>query len=170
MLQPLNSRKMKTFINTILPIILIFGFSMGMWAQIDGDLKKEQEAIKNIIQTAYVEGLQNEGDFEKIDKGFHPSFNLLGIDNGDIIRVLPIYSWKERIKQDKAAGKFPKPEANKVTIKFLSVDVTGTAAVAKFEFYVGGKLTFIDYLSLLKFESGWKIVSKVFYKIPEGAR
>jgi hypothetical protein len=131
------------------------------------DLKKEQEAIKKIIQTAYVEGLQNEGDWEKIDKGFHPSFNLLGIDQGDIIRTLPIYSWKERVKLDRASGKLPRTGNDKVTIKFLSVDVTGTAAVAKFEFYIGPKLTFVDYLSLLKFESGWKIVSKVFYRFPD---
>jgi hypothetical protein len=153
---------------TVMFFSLLF-VTTGM-AQDAEDMKKEQEAIKKIIQTAYVEGLQNEGDWEKIDKGFHPSFNLLGIDQGDIIRTLPIYSWKERVKQDKTSGKLPRTGNDKVTIKFLSVDVTGTAAVAKFEFYIGPKLTFIDYLSLLKFESGWKIVSKVFYRFPDQTR
>lgn len=155
---------MKKIISAIFFSLLLATTGMAQGAE---DLKIEQEAIKKIIQTAYVEGLQNEGDWEKIDKGFHPSFNLLGIDQGDVIRILPIYSWKERVKQDKIAGKLPRTGNDKVTIKFLSVDVTGTAAVAKFEFYIGPKLTFIDYLSLLKFESGWKIVSKVFYRFPD---
>lgn len=152
---------------TFLPMLFALCFAISSFAQNTDDLNKEQEAIKNHIQTAYVEGLQNEGNFDKIDKGFHPSFNLLSIDQGDIIKILPIYSWKEKVKQDKASGKLPRTGDNKVSIRFLSVDVTGTAAVAKFEFYVGKKLTFIDYLSLLKFESGWKIVSKVFYRFPE---
>ena len=39
--------------------------------------------IKQTIQTAYVEGLLNEGDFDKIDAGFHPDFELLGIGEGN---------------------------------------------------------------------------------------
>jgi hypothetical protein len=152
---------------TFLPVLFALYFGVSSFAQNTEELNKEQEAIKSLIQSAYVEGLQNEGNFDKIDKGFHPSFNLLSIDQGDVIKILPIYSWKERVKQDKASGKLPRTGDNKVSIRFLSVDVTGTAAVAKFEFYVGKKLTFIDYLSLLKFESGWKIVSKVFYRFPE---
>jgi hypothetical protein len=152
---------------TIAFLLIVSCYAIGSFAQSSDDLKKEQETIKNIIMTSYVEGLQNEGDFEKIDKGFHPSFNLLSIDQGDVIKALPIYSWKEKVKQDKISGKLPRTGENKISIKFLTVDVTGTAAVAKFEFYVGTKLTFIDYLSLLKFESGWKIVSKVFYRFPD---
>jgi hypothetical protein len=49
----------------------------------------------------------------------------------------------------------------------LSVDVTGNVAISKIEFYEGGKKKFIDYLSLIKFEDGWKIVSKIFYAIPQ---
>ncbi|MBC8321836.1 MAG: nuclear transport factor 2 family protein [Bacteroidetes bacterium] len=37
--------------------------------------------------------------------------------------------------------------------------------MAKFEFYIGNKLTYIDYISLDKFKDGWKIVSKIFYKL-----
>jgi Putative lumazine-binding len=43
----------------------------------------------------------------------------------------------------------------------------GTAATAKIEFYEGDELHFIDYLSLLKFDDGWKIVSKIAYAIPK---
>ena len=153
---------------SFLSILIIFAFSFSAFAQDKADMKKDQEAIKKVIQSAYVEGLQNEGDLDKIDKGFHPGFNLLGISRGNEIWKLPIYTWKESTKKKLKEGKLPKKDKDKmVNVKFLSVDVTGTAAVVKLEFYVGEKLTYVDYLSLYKFEDGWKIVSKIFYKFPE---
>jgi len=44
------------------------------------------------------------------------------------------------------------------------VDVTGNAAMAKFEFYVGDKLTFVDYQFLYRFGDQWKIVSKIYFR------
>jgi hypothetical protein len=131
------------------------------------NIEDEKEAIKKVIQTSYVEGLQNEGDIIKIDAGFHPGFSLLGIGKGDQIWKLPIYTWKENAINDVKSGKKPKSGDDLVTVNFLSVDVTGTAAVVKLEFFVGDKKTYIDYISVYKFESGWKIVNKIFYKLPE---
>ncbi len=122
------------------------------------------EAIKTIIQSAYVDGLQNDGDMDKIDKGFHPDFNLLGIGQNNKMWKLPIEKWKERVVQKVEKGEIPKKGDDRVTIKFLNVDVTGTAAVAKIEFYIGTKLTYVDYISLYKFGEDWKIVNKIFYK------
>ena len=130
-------------------------------------IEDEKEAIKKVIQTSYVEGLQNEGDATKIGAGFHPGFNLLGIGKGDQIWKLPIYTWKENAINDVKSGKKPKSGDDLVTVNYLSIDVTGTAAVVKLEFFVGDKKTYIDYISLYKFESGWKIVNKIFYKLPE---
>ena len=47
-----------------------------------------------------------------------------------------------------------------------TVEVTGTAAICKVELTRGGKLVFTDYLALYKFEDGWKIVGKSFYRHP----
>lgn len=146
---------------------LLFVATSFAQAQTEAELKKEKEAIKKVIQTAYVEGLQNEADFDKIDKGFHPAFQLLGIDQGQKIWSLPIYTWKETIKQRKAKGEYPKPDDKKVSIKFLLIDITGTSAMAKFEFYVGKEKKYVDYMSLYKFENDWKIVNKIYYKFPE---
>ncbi|NPD46806.1 MULTISPECIES: nuclear transport factor 2 family protein [unclassified Lentimicrobium] len=134
--------------------------SIGIFAQ---SVEKEQEAIKDIIQTAYVEGLQNEGNIRKIDAGIHPEFNLLGIDKGDEMWKLSISEWKDKTVKRLDAGELPRKE-NLISIKFLDIDVTGTAAVVKIEFYVGEKLTYVDYISLYKFESGWKMVNKIYYK------
>ena len=129
------------------------------------DLEEEKKAIKNVIQTSYVEGLQNEGNLEKIDQGIHSGFVLLGIGEGDKMWELPIAQWKEKTEMKLKEGKLPRKE-NPVSIQFLSIDITGTAAVAKIEFYVGEKLMYIDYISLYKFEGNWKMVNKIFYKLP----
>ncbi|MBK3516446.1 nuclear transport factor 2 family protein [Carboxylicivirga marina] len=128
---------------------------------------EEVEVIKKVIQSAYVEGIQNEGDIEKIDAGIHPDFNLLGIGENGTIWKLPISEWKERVIKRKKEGKLPRTGDNLVSVKFLSVDVTGMAAVAKFEFYVGEELKYVDYISLYKFSDNWKLVSKIYYQFED---
>lgn len=131
------------------------------------DVSQDKEAIKKVIQTAYVDGLQNEGDMDKIDSGIHPDFRLIGIDKGNAMWSLPIDKWKEKTAKKKADGQFPRTGDKKVSVKFKHIDVTGTAAVAKIQFLVGEKLVYVDYISLYKFENGWKMVNKIYYKFPE---
>ncbi|OQY02028.1 MAG: hypothetical protein B6I20_07330 [Bacteroidetes bacterium 4572_117] len=141
----------------IIGIVMFYTLSMAQNT-------KEEDAIKQVIQTAYVEGLLNEGNFEKIDKGFHPNFELLGIGKGNEMWRYSLTDWKKSVEKDLKLGELPKKAKDKVSIKFLSIDITEIVAVAKFEFYVGNKLTYVDYQSLYKFPDGWRIVSKVFYK------
>ena len=44
------------------------------------------------------------------------------------------------------------------------IDITGTAAIVKIELFKGGKQIYTDYLSLYKFEEGWRIVNKIYFK------
>lgn len=148
-------------------LIAALAITYATFAQTEADLARDREQIKNVIQTAYVEGLQNEGDQDKIDAGFHPGFRLLGTGQGNEMWELPIYTWKEQTARTVKEGKKPRKAGEEVSVKFLSIDITGTAAVTKIEFYVGEKLTFVDYISLYKFADGWKIVGKIFYKFPE---
>lgn len=136
-------------------------FSQVLMAQ---SADAEKEAIKQVIQTAYVEGLQNEGDTLKIDSGIHPGFNLLGVGEQGNMWALSIAQWKSSIAKKHLKGEFPRKSGEEVNIKFLFIDVTGNAAVAKIEFYVGTQLTYVDYISLYKFPEGWKMVNKTFYK------
>lgn len=141
-------------------LLIIIGLLMTLSSSAQ---KTDEDAIKDVIQTAYVEGLQNEGNIEKIDSGIHPGFNLLGIGDGNEMWSLSIADWKAKTVKRLEAGELPRKE-NLISIKFLSVDITGTAAVAKIEFFVGEKLTYVDYISLYKFEDGWKMVNKIYYK------
>lgn len=44
------------------------------------------------------------------------------------------------------------------------IEVVGNAAVAKVELYREDKKIFTDFLSLYKFEEGWRIVSKIYHR------
>ena len=140
-------------------VLLIAVYSLS--AQV---LEQEKEIIKKVIQTAYVEGLQNEGDAAKIDSGIHPDFNLLGIDKGNAMWKYSIKDWKTKAVQKRKIGELPAKGENLYNVKFKSIDVTGTAAFVKLESYYGDKLTYVDYISLYKFKDGWKMVNKIFYK------
>lgn len=122
--------------------------------------ENDKEIIKKVIIESYQDGIGNNGDVEAVKKGFHPGFNLLIMKNNNTLENLPIYTWIELIKQKHDAGKYPSKE--KITFKFPFIDVCGTAAVAKIEFFVGDYHRFTDYVSLYKFKEGWKIVNKIY--------
>jgi len=119
----------------------------------------DENAIKALVQTAYVDGLQNLVDLEKTKAGFHPDFVLLGLRDGKLTR-LPIAEWIASAEKRKADGAKPP-----LTVcKFLTVDITGSAAAVKLELHQNEKRVFTDYLSLYKFPDGWKIVGKIYYR------
>jgi hypothetical protein len=121
--------------------------------------QSDENAIKVLIQSAYVDGLQNLGDLEKTKAGFHPDFVLLGLRDGTLTR-LPIAEWIASAEKRKADGVKPP-----LTVcRFLAVDVTGSAASVKLELHQNDKRIFTDYLSLYKFPDGWQIVGKIYYR------
>ena len=130
------------------------------------DVKEDKGAIKKLILTAYVDGLQNNGDLEVTREGFHPGFDLL-VFRDNIVTKFPIYNWLIYEERGKAKNPDPLPEEEITSCEFEFIDITGTAAVAKIHLSKGGKKIFTDYLSLYKFEEGWKIVGKIYYQIPE---
>lgn len=122
----------------------------------------DEEAIKQVITTSYINGIQNGGSAEDIRKGFHPSFNMLRLIDNDV-KPLPIEEWITNLEKSKANNTPAPPKAEG---KFINIDITGTAAVVKLDLFRAGKRTFTDYLVLYKFTEGWKIVSKTFYRYP----
>jgi hypothetical protein len=142
-------------------ILLSFMLIIPAWLFASGD--DDKEAIKQVITSAYVNGLQNKGPVKDIEAGFHPGFDLLGIKNNELTKW-PIYSWiqyhEKKLKENPDP---PKPEEI-VTAQFPLIDITGNAAIVKIELLKGGKHIFTDYLSLYKFEEGWRIVNKIYYR------
>ena len=122
----------------------------------------DEAAIKSVITSAYIEGLQNRGNVDDIRKGFHPSFTLLRLVDNDI-KPLPIEEWITNLEKAKKDNPAAPP---RVDGKFISIDITGTAAVVKLELTRESKKTFTDYLVLTKFTEGWRIISKSYYRHP----
>ena len=146
----------------LLSVIILLSFS-ALIAQ--NKQIKEKELIKQVIQTAYVDGLCNNADEEAIKNGFHPGFELLSAGKGNAMWKLPIYNWIEIAKGGEAKGNKYSFQNEHTTVKYLFIDITGNIAIAKIEFYEGGDCGCIDYLSLMKFEDAWKIVSKIAHRV-----
>ena len=122
----------------------------------------DKEIILKTIEKAYVQGLQNGNEIANILKGFHPGFNLLGVDQNNHLSKLPIYTWYDMVEARIEAGNKPEVET---TAKYPLVDITGNAAIVKVELYREDKMIFTDYLSLYKFKEGWRIVSKIYHRM-----
>lgn len=148
----------KLSITIICALILISGFSQT-------ELIVEKDNIKKLILSAYIDGIHNKGDIAQTEKGFHPGFDLLILQNNKLDK-LPIYNWIESSKERKTKNPIPFTDEEMTKCEFLDIDISGTAAVAKIKLSKGGKDIFIDYLSLYKFDEGWKIVGKIYYRLP----
>lgn len=122
----------------------------------------DEEAIKQVVASAYIDGIQNNGKVEAIRSGFHPTFTMLRLVENEV-KPYPIEEWIAAIEKRKAEAK---PTSTRTEGKFISIDITGNAATVKLELYREARKTFTDYLVLYKFAEGWKIVSKTYYKHP----
>ncbi len=142
-------------------IAVTIGF--GLQSQ---DIEKEQDEIKKVIQGAYIEGLHNNGDLQLTRDGFHPGFNLLIMKN-NMLDKLPIYNWLIYAQKRKEKDPEPPSKDKRTVCEYEFIDVTGNSAVAKIKLSKEGKLIYTDYLSLYKFDEGWKIVGKIYYRHPD---
>ena len=140
-------------------LLIIALLSVALMAQ---EKAGDKEQILKTIEKAYVQGIQNLKSIENIEKGFHPGFNLLGVDQNNHLTKFPIYTWYDYVKRRSAAGEKPEVET---TAKYPMVDITGNAAVVKVELYREEKIVFTDYLSLYRFEEGWRIVAKIYHRM-----
>ena len=142
--------------------LTIWVLAMISVALLAKDKASEKDMVLKTVEKAYVQGIQNGKDIENIKKGFHPGFNLLGVDKDNMLTKLPIYTWYGYVQKRVESGKKPEVET---TAKYPMVDITGNAAVVKVELFREGKMIFTDYLSLYKFEEGWRIVGKIYHRM-----
>jgi hypothetical protein len=144
----------------LLPTAMLIGTAMPAVAQNDSD----EEKIRSVVTKSYFDGAFNSLNVDEMRKGFHPDFAILGADKESVDRYT-IEQWASAIEQRKAKPDFS-IDAAKRDCRIISVDSSGGAAAVKVEISKNGKLQYTDYLSLLKFDSGWRIVSKVYFEHP----
>jgi hypothetical protein len=150
------NRKAKIMKNTLLFLALAL-----ISLQVKANPGTDVEEIKRVIDKAYIDGIQNWGDPDVIRQYFVPEFVMLMLVDNEI-RKMPIGTWISNMQRQKQAN--PDGPPFPATVKYLDVDVAGTAAMVKLELYRQGRREFTDYLALYKFEEGWKIVGKTFFR------
>lgn len=144
----------------VITIMAISGFAFTMKT---AEEKAAIEDVKSLVLKAYVHGAFNELNPDAMKKGFHEDFAIYS-PKGEAISKYPIKVWADGVARRKANNYDSNSSKNKWDHKFASVDVTGNAAQVKIELHNQGKHVYTDYLSLLKFDSGWRIVAKVYHQ------
>jgi hypothetical protein len=117
------------------------------------------EAIKQVIEKAYIQGIHGNQDEETVKSGFHRDFAMLVMQDNALEKVV-VDKWLTRVEMMKTEN--PDLWEAETRHTFELVDVTGYAAVAKLEVYKGTTHFSTDYMLLYRFEEGWSIVSKIF--------
>jgi hypothetical protein len=142
----------------VLPLVIaVLAFAATSRANTDAD----QDAVKQVITDAYINGVHAKPDGAAMRRGFHPDFRMLVLTDGKMTAVT-LDEWVSRVEKS-AASNAQRPA---IKSEFPLVDVTGNTASVRVELFRDGKHTFTDYLLLYKFADGWKIVSKAFYSHP----
>ena len=113
---------------------------------------EEEKAIRETIQL-YFRG-DIERDVEALKKAFHPTATLLTRDKTGRLRVLTQPEWHQSIRQT--------PGRERPTAKILHIDRAGNVASAKTQLLFSNG-SFTDFLSLVKIEGQWTIVSKIYH-------
>jgi hypothetical protein len=113
-----------------------------------------------------LDGAYNDLDTESMRKGFHPDFAIFSA-SGNTISRYPIDTWIKSIEEQKRSANFD-PESSRMDCRITSLDIAGGSAAARIEISKDGKMVYTDYLSLLRFDEGWKIVAKVYHAHLEG--
>ena len=124
----------------------------------------DEQAIRGVIVNSYLNGAFNDQDTVAMATGFHKDFAIFSARE-DELRRYEIAAWIDGIRKRKAAPKFD-PDSTRMDGRIVSLDVTGGAASVKIELRRQGELVYTDYLSFLKFKSGWRIAAKVYHHHP----
>ena len=137
--------------------ILFFAFIWSAFSVSTLAQTTELDAARVPLEN-YIKGHAT-GDGEYMKKAFHTEGNLIFIRDG---------KYSTRPFAEYIAGFSGKPAADEANRK-RSIDllqVSGNAGIARIVLDYPA-MTFIDYMSLLKINGEWKIVTKIFYAEPK---
>ncbi|MGB0714591.1 MAG: nuclear transport factor 2 family protein [Phycisphaerae bacterium] len=145
----------------VLVVAVAAVFLLGPAVEAGNDSGQEAHVVK-VIHEGYFNGAFNEQNTDAMARSFHQDFAIFSAKGEELARY-EIATWIDGIKKRRARSDFD-PASTVYEGKVTVLDVTGGAASAKVELRKDGKLVYTDYLSLLKFDSGWKIVAKVYHR------
>lgn len=110
----------------------------------------ETDTIKATIVN-YLEGIQT-GDSGRLEKAFYSSVNLSSLDEDGNLVLTP---------RDALVAYATGPDIPENTSEILEIDIVNDMAMAKIQINMP-TYKYFDFLTLLKLNVGWKIVSKTY--------
>jgi len=125
---------------------------------------EEKAEVEELVLVSYVNGAFNDLNPDAMAAGFDPNFAIFSAKGNELSKY-PIADWEASVRKRKNDPNFD-PSKNVWKHTFSNVNITGNAATIQVDLSKDGKHVYTDYLSLLKFEDGWRIVAKVYYKHP----
>lgn len=122
------------------------------------DTSSDEQAIRRAIEQHYF-AAHATGNGSHLEGWFIPEGRMMFVtDSG--LRVVPSETYIGGFRGT------PQPDEAQRHRRVLMVDVTANAAVAKVELdYPNAR--FIDYFQLLKLDGEWKLVNKIFHRMPK---
>lgn len=122
-------------------------------------MSSDVAAVEKVLQV-YFDGLY-EGDTKKLGEAFHPASHLYSAGTDGKAADLPRADWFKAI-ESRPSGK---AKGSARADRIVSIDFTGPAtAVAKVECQLPPRY-FTDYLTLLRVDGRWQIISKAFHAV-----
>jgi hypothetical protein len=138
-------------------VFLTFAIVLSVATVVTVAQAPDHEAVRVPLEN-YIKGHAT-GDGQYMRKAFHTEGNLIFVRDGN---------YMTRSFADYISGFSGKPAADEAKRKrsIESIDISGNAAVAKIILDYP-TTRFVDYMSLLKIDGEWKIVTKIFYAEPK---
>ncbi|MGE0751587.1 MAG: nuclear transport factor 2 family protein [Variibacter sp.] len=116
----------------------------------------DRAAIEALLAT-YLDGVY-ESNADKFLTIFHPAAHLYFLDEAGKVTDWPRDHWLDMVRKRTS----PKSQGHPRHDRIVHIDQSGPAsAFAKVECAAPPRF-FVDYLSLLKTNEGWRIIAKVF--------
>ncbi len=138
-------------------LFILIGIVTTISAQKTATDDQEKESAK-VPLNSYLQGhITSNPEF--IRKAFHKDARIMAFREGKLL------NWDVEEFATRFNGKPANDEAKRKR-SIESIDVSGNAAIAKIVLDYP-TIKFVDYMSLLKIDGEWKIVSKSFYAEPK---
>ena len=119
----------------------------------------DDAAVRRTVQY-YFDGSRN-ADSATMRKGFRTDIaHMFFVRDGELVDV-PIPTFLGRVAQ----GHGPDFKPDTLQRRVVMVDISGNSAVAKLETLTSTQRV-VDYMSLLKINGEWQIVTKIFDRLP----
>ena len=140
-------------------MLLAAGYGIGRSSVSPAVMSEDEQGIRQAVQY-YFDGGRN-ADSATMGKGFEQSVAHMIYVRDNKLNDVPIPDFLARIHNQRTP-EF-KPDSNQRRV--VSVDFAGTSGIAKLETITATNRV-IDYMALLKVDGRWKIVNKIFDRVP----